>query len=139
MTRLLVPIRKPEPTDDCVRPLLSSERTCRMSFLAEEYSCWAALEGGGSGALSAVAAAAGTAPAARGAAADGGGAANMTGGLTATGAASAPAQSEARVRILASRCSFMPSRGENYSSPSSAGGGVSGVIMSPSLAALVFR
>src|SRR5471032_514099 len=49
MTRLLVPIRKPEPTDDCVRPLLSSERTCRMSFLAEEYSCWAALEGGGCG------------------------------------------------------------------------------------------
>src|SRR5471032_138732 len=136
MTRLLVPIRKPEPTDDCVRPLLSSERTCRMSFLAEEYSCWAALDGGGSGALSAEAAAAaagtpaaGTAPAARGATADGGGAANMTGGLTAAGAASAPAQSEVRVRILASWCSFMPSRGDDYSSPSSAGGGVSGVIM----------
>src|SRR5450830_702138 len=50
-----MPIKKPEPTDDCVRPFFSSTRTCKMSARAAVYSFCAAEEGGGKAAWSAAA------------------------------------------------------------------------------------
>lgn len=172
-----MPIKKPEPTDDCVRPLLSSERTCRMSFLADAYKCWAALDGGGSGAVSAAdavsaepgaageageeGAAGGCLPLAAGAvaavavvavvavvvvaavAALAAAASVGAAGFAVVGAASAPAQAPVKAIDVASAVNFMKPLDLFYrqpqSAPSSTAAGVKGVIIWPSLAALVFR
>src|SRR5450830_819028 len=127
-----MPIKKPEPTDDCVRPFFSSTRTCRMSARAAVYSFCAADEGGGNVACSVVA----------GAAVAGGG---LAGGVEAVGAACAPVAEHRLASKKAKLDNFMhplcvsrsapvrqagaASRSGNYRAPSSSAGAVSGVIM----------